>query len=180
MADEKKEPWLNYLAMTTVLFAVLATLSTFKGGNYSTKSLLFQSQASDQWAYFQAKSIKSYLYEGQKDRYETELNFSESELSASGIKHYNEKIAFFGEKIKKYDSEKAAISAEAKKLEKLREDAQQHSRAFGMAIIFLQIAILIGSISALMKKKSLWLVSIVIGSAGILYFINGFLLFLPV
>ena len=35
MAEEKKEPWLNYLALTTVIFAVCATLSTFKGGGFS-------------------------------------------------------------------------------------------------------------------------------------------------
>lgn len=28
MAEEKKETWLNYLALTTVIFAVCATLST--------------------------------------------------------------------------------------------------------------------------------------------------------
>jgi hypothetical protein len=32
MAEEKKETWLNYLALTTVILAVCATLSTFKGG----------------------------------------------------------------------------------------------------------------------------------------------------
>jgi len=50
MAEEKKEPWLNYLAMTTVLFAVCATLSTLKGGGYGSKAIMSQSQASDEWA----------------------------------------------------------------------------------------------------------------------------------
>ncbi|MBF0519330.1 MAG: DUF4337 domain-containing protein [Nitrospirae bacterium] len=180
MADEKKEPWLNWLAMTTVLFAVLATLSTFKGGSYSTKSLLYQSQASDQWAYFQSKSIKSYIYEAQKDRYESELKYSEPKLSDVQQKHYNEKITAFGEKLKKYESEKKTIAAEAKKLEQQRDEAKNHSQAFGMAVIFLQIAILIGSISALMKKKTLWYISIAIGVAGVFNFINGFMLFLSV
>ena len=40
MAEEKKDPWLSYLALTTVIFAVCATLSTFKGGGYSTKSVI--------------------------------------------------------------------------------------------------------------------------------------------
>ena len=35
MAEEKKEPWLNYLALTTVIFAVCATRSTFKEGGFS-------------------------------------------------------------------------------------------------------------------------------------------------
>ncbi|HEX9113470.1 MAG TPA: DUF4337 family protein, partial [Nitrospirota bacterium] len=61
MAEEKKEPWLNYLALTTVVFAVCATLSTLKGGGYGSKAVISQAQASDQWAYFQSKSIKGYL-----------------------------------------------------------------------------------------------------------------------
>ncbi len=73
MAEEKKEPWLNYLALTTVILAVCATLSTFKGGGFSTRSVLSQTQASDQWAYYQAKSIKGYLYELQKEKLELEL-----------------------------------------------------------------------------------------------------------
>ena len=58
MAEEKKEPWLSWLALSTVILAVCATLSTFKGGGYSTRSVMSQTQAPDQWAYFQAKSIK--------------------------------------------------------------------------------------------------------------------------
>jgi Domain of unknown function (DUF4337) len=52
MAEEKKEPWLNYLALATVILAVCATLSTFKGGGFSTRSVLSQSKAASQWAYF--------------------------------------------------------------------------------------------------------------------------------
>ena len=63
MAEEKKEGWLNLLALTTVILAVCATLATFKGGGHSTKAVLSQSQASDQWAYYQAKGIKGNLYE---------------------------------------------------------------------------------------------------------------------
>jgi hypothetical protein len=56
MAEEKKELWLNYLALTTVILAVGATLATFKGGQYSTRSVLSQSQASDQWTFFHLKA----------------------------------------------------------------------------------------------------------------------------
>jgi hypothetical protein len=56
-----------------VIFAVCATLSAFKGGGFSTRSVMSQSQASDQWAYFQAKGIKSYLYELQTEKLEMEL-----------------------------------------------------------------------------------------------------------
>lgn len=70
MTEDKKEKWMNYLAMTTVIFAVCATLSTFKGGGYGSKALLNQTNASDQWAFYQSKSIKSALTKNQKDNIE--------------------------------------------------------------------------------------------------------------
>jgi hypothetical protein len=56
--------------------------------------------------------------------------------------------------------------------------AQKHSQAFGMAVIFLQIAILLSSIAALLKKKIVWTLGLVTGVLGIMYFVNGFFLFL--
>lgn len=55
------------MAITTILVAVTAILSTFKGRGYSTRSLLNQTKASDQWAFFQSKSIKSYIYDMRRD-----------------------------------------------------------------------------------------------------------------
>ncbi len=76
MADDKKEPWLNLLALTTVILAVCATLATFKGGGHSTRTVLSQSQASDQWAYYQAKGIKGNLYEVEAMRLRRELDLA--------------------------------------------------------------------------------------------------------
>ena len=55
--EEKKETWLNYLALITVIIALGATLSTLRVGSFSSGSILKQTQASNQWSYFQAKSI---------------------------------------------------------------------------------------------------------------------------
>jgi len=177
MADEKKEPWLNYLALTTIVFAVAATLSTFKGGGYSTKSVLSQEQASNKWAYFQSKSLKLYIYETQKEALELDiLRISKSE---TGVKDaYQKKIDDFDTSIKRYEKEKAEIKKEAEQFETLRDEAQIHSKAFGMAVIFLQISILLSSISALIKRKYLWHIAMIVGAVGLFYFLNGFLLFL--
>jgi hypothetical protein len=177
MAEEKKEPWLNYLALATVALAVCATLSTFKGGSYSTRSVLSQSQAANQWAYYQAKSLKGYLYEIQKETLESQLQEKEAISSAAGQEGLKARIASYGTKIAKYDSEKADIMKEARKFEQIRDDAQTHSRIFGIAVIFLQIAILLSSIAALMKKKLIWCLGLLIGAAGAFYFVDGFLLF---
>ena len=174
MKDEKKEKWLNYLSFTTVLIAVCATLATFKGGGYSTKSLLSQSKASDQWAYYQSKSIKSYLYEMQKENLELQLSNASNKTNADELQ---KRIDSYTGKIKKYDEEKEQINKEAKNFENVRDESKIHSERFGMAVIFLQVSILLSSISALTKKKMLWGISIFIGAIGIVYFINGFVVF---
>jgi len=177
MAEEKKESWMNFLALTTVILAVCATLSTFKGGGYSTRSVMSQTQASDQWAYFQSKSIKSYIYEMQLDKLDLELKTGGKSFSPAVTAEYTKRIADYSQKIKKYDAEKAEIQKEARKFEEIRNDAQKHSQIFGVAVIYLQIAILLSSIAALIKKRNIWFLGVGVGLVGILYFANGFLLF---
>ncbi len=53
MAEPARNPadrWLNYVALTTVILAVAASPSTFKGNQLSTRAVLSQSQASDRLA----------------------------------------------------------------------------------------------------------------------------------
>jgi hypothetical protein len=178
MAEEKKEAWLNYLALTTVIFAVCATLSTFKGGGFSTRSVMSQSQASDQWAFFQAKSIKSYIYQMQKESMELRLLDLPKSTSKEMVNAHKEKIADYKKKIEKYEQDKSDIQEKAKQLESVRDESQKHSQAFGMAVIFLQIAILLSSIAGLLKKKMVWYGGIATGLVGLFYFVNGFFVIL--
>jgi hypothetical protein len=173
MAEEKKEPWLNYLALTTIIFAVCATLASFKGSSFSTLAVLSQSQSSDQWAYYQSKSLKSYLYEVQKDTLELDMKTKEPTI----LEEYKKKIDDYSLKIKRYETEKSEIQEKAKKLEETRDEARRHSKTFGVGVIYLQIAILLSSIAALLKKKPVWFVGVIVGVIGIVYFIDGFILF---
>jgi hypothetical protein len=178
MAEEKKEGWLNFLALTTVIFAVCATLSTFKGGSFSTRSVLSQAQASNEWAYYQAKSIKGYIYDIQREKLELELKAAGKNSPKPVIEEYGKKIEDYSKRVKRYDEEKSKIEQDARNLEKIRDDAQKHSQTFGMAVIFLQIAILLSSIAALLKKKPVWTIGLLTGVVGIVYFVDGFFLFM--
>ncbi len=178
MAEEKKEAWLNYLALSTVIFAVCATLSTFKGGGFSTRSVMSQSQASDQWAYFQSKGIKAYLYELQAEKMELELQALQRTAPKETVTAYKDKIADYKKKIDKYEGEKAEIQDKARKLEAIRDESQLHSKAFGVAVIYLQIAILLSTIAGLLRKKQVWYLGLVTGSLGLIFFADGFLVFL--
>lgn len=178
MADEKKEKWLNWLAVTTVIFAVCATLATFKGGGFSTRAVLSQSKASDQWAFYQSKSIKGYLYALQAESFMMDIKSNGAKLPQSVKDEYQKKIDGYNEKLKTYDEEKKKIEKDARELEVVRDDAQKHSQAFGQAVIFLQIAILLSSIAALMKRRNIWLLGVASGALGIVYFANGFFMFI--
>ena len=176
--EEKKETWLNYLALITVIIALGATLSTLRVGSFSSGSILKQTQASNQWSYFQAKSIKSSLYEIQKEELEFELNTIGQTASRDVTEKLEKKIASYSQRIKRYDDEKAAIMSDAKKFEAERDLGTRHSQAFGLAVILLQLAILLSSIAALMKNKSVWVLGLLLGGLGIVAFANGYWLFL--
>ena len=179
MAEENKEKWMNYMAITTVLIAVCATFSTFKGGGYGTKSLMNQTLASDQWSFFEAKSLKSYIFEMQKDNLELQKGMlSKSGTNAEILDKYQVKIDGYSKKLKQYEDDKAEIKKRANGFEATRDECKNHSAAFGIAVIFLQISILLSSISALAKKHYIYYLSLIVGAVGVLYFFDGFFLFL--
>lgn len=175
MGDETKAGWLNLLALTTVILAVCATLATFKGGGYSTRTVLSQSLASDQWAYYQAKGIKFNLYELEALRLRRELALAPK----VALPTLEQSLAEVEKKTAKYDGERIEIQKEARRFEGQKADAQKHSAAFGLAVIFLQIAILLSSIAALLKQKPVYYLGLAVGLVGLVYFLNGFYLFLP-
>ena len=170
MADERKEPWLNLLALTTVILAVCATLATFKGGGYSTRSILSQSRASDQWAFYQAKSIKGHTYEMAKEKLELDLKALGPKAPEDVVAAYRKKLEDYGRSLAKYEAEKAAIQAEAKACEASRDEAQRFSQAFGKAVIYLQIGILLSSIAALLKRKPVYYLGLAVGAIGFVTF----------
>jgi hypothetical protein len=178
MAEVKKERWLDYLALSTVIFAICATLSTFKGGGYSTRSVLSQEQASDQWNFFQAKSIRESLYVVQKENLGLQLTNLDKINSQEAKDRYAKALESSEKNIQKYKTQKTEIEKIAREFEAKRDDAQKHGQPFGIAVIFFQIAILLCSIAGLFKRKQIWYVALPVGMMGLIYFANGFLLFM--
>jgi hypothetical protein len=172
MSDETKAVWLNWLAITTIIFSASATLSTFKGGGYSTKAVLAQTKASNQWAYFQSKSVKQHTCELQRDAFELQaLGACEPALADS----YRVKLVDLNKDIARYDKEKNEIKASAESLEVAKSDYQRHSSTFGLAVVYLQVAIMFSALAALLKKKYIWGLGVVVGSYGLANFIYAIL-----
>lgn len=62
-----------------------------------------QTQASDQWAFYQAKSVKGYIYEMQKDKLELEIKGMGAKAPQALLEEYRNKIDGYGKKIARYD-----------------------------------------------------------------------------
>lgn len=176
MAEEKKESWINQMALVTVILAVCATLSTFKGGSYSTQSVINQTLASDQWAFYQANSTKQHLHELQVEqlRLQAMALAPASPIAAA----YAAGIVDNQRKTELYEGKKHQIDEKARDFEQQRDDARKHGKPFGMAVIFLQVAILLNSIAGLLKLRRIFWLALPIGMVGVGFFVDGFVLFI--
>jgi len=165
-----KEKLPTFIAITTLLLAVCATLATFKAAGYGNRMVLAQSQASDQWAYYQAKSIKETAYQTQRDAFQLLLEQNPSASVQSRIKEYDQEVS-------RYKDEKKEIMADAKRLEGERDKAQQFNSRYGQALIFLQIGILMSSLAAISKAAYYWYLGLAAGGAGVVYFLHTMFFF---
>jgi hypothetical protein len=118
------------------------------------------------------------MYHMQAEKMEMELAGLSRSAPREVLVQYREKILDYRKRYEKYEQEKAEIEVAAKNLEKVRDESQLHAKAFGVAVIYLQIAILLSSIAGLLKKKPVWYVGLATGSIGLVFFANGFWLFI--
>lgn len=153
------------IAVTTLVLAVCATLASFKAAGYGNKMVLAQNQASDQWAFYQAKSIRETSYQLEKNQLEIMAKqFGQPEL-------YREKIEAYNQEITRYRQEKSEIQQEAKQMEALRDSAQGFNALFGQSLIFLQVGILLSSLASINKVHYYWFMGAGSGGIGVVMFI---------
>ena len=163
---EKRDSWTKYVSLSLIFLAVLTAIATQKGAGYSStvikqlnEATFNQAEASDQWAYYQAKGIKQSIYELERDR-----------LANAGEDDEETLTGLFA-KIAKYDAEKKELSADAKTFESKRNTARalaakasEQGRQMGLAATIFQIAIAMGGICLVVKKRWLWVASLLLGA----------------
>jgi len=174
--SEHRARWIVYLSFSTALIAVLAAIAALESGAFSNdalleknEALLAQAKASDQWAYYQAKSVKSAIYSSQAAAAQT----ANPELAA---KAHSE--------AERYSREEEEISKTAKELEKEVEEktersteSMEHHHRFAYSVTMFQISIALAAVAALSRQKPVWYAGLVVAFAGCIYFLDGFRLF---
>ena len=165
---EKREAWTKYVSLTVVIIAVCAAIATQWSGKYGSRVLVQlntatynQSQASDQWSFYQAKSIKQNLYEVSRNQLPKTTDATEAAQQA----------AEFEKKIAKYDLEKKKIMDDAKEFEKKRDEARKNAdeasakgSSMGLAVSLFSVSIAMASICMVTKKKPLWFVAVLVAA----------------
>src|SRR5713226_10360526 len=58
-AKHSGEAWISWVALSTAILAVLAAIASLLSGQHANEAMMSQIAASDQWNYYQAKSIKA-------------------------------------------------------------------------------------------------------------------------
>jgi hypothetical protein len=174
--SEEKEKWQGWLALSTAIMAVLAALTTLYMGKFSSRAIMAQGQESDQWAYYQAKSIKGHTFEINKKTLELQL-LTQKGMSPEAAKEYQKILKTYADDIKRYDGEKKEIKDKAETIAKAKLKAQDMGGNFAYALIFLQIALMLSSIASLTKRHYLWYIALICNLGWLFFFMDAWILF---
>jgi hypothetical protein len=167
--DHEGGRFLKQIALTTALFAALAAIAALLAGAtvnnalvLKTEAARLQSEASDQWAFYQAKGIKAAVQEASQTAW----------LSIG-----KEPPTEYGKTQKRYTNEQVEIQQRAKEFEKQRDEKSaeadhllHHHHGYANSVAILQVAIALGAVAALGRNKFIWLVSLLAGTSGFALF----------
>lgn len=158
--DAVKEHFERRSALTIAILAAVCAYASLGAGNSNTDTLLAATNAADQWAYFQSKSMKSHTYEVERDLASMLQPGSVDEAKRQAfVEHCTKQTA-------RYATEKEEAKGKAEESEKVVKDASRKNANYGVAALLLQVAIVITSISILVRRNLLWLGGAAIGLAG--------------
>ena len=152
-AEHAKNPFERKVAFSMAVIAAALAIVSVAGHILTTDELLAQQKASDQWSYYQAKSIR---------RYESDIARDMLAAANAGPAAINK----YGANLERYEKEGEEIQVEARKLE--AESHLRGAQAFRTHIgeVFIEIGIVLASLAILTKRRNMWLTSMGSAAAG--------------
>ncbi|HEY1815957.1 MAG TPA: DUF4337 domain-containing protein [Kofleriaceae bacterium] len=150
-AEESRSVWISRVAVSSAILAVLAAITALLASHHSDEAILEQMKATDQWSYYQAKSIKLAVLQNDLD--------SRKDDGKPVLPERSKKVG-------EYQKDMQDIQDKGQELEDSSEAHMQHHVWYARGVTAFQIAIAIGAISVLAKRPKLWLLSLAIGGVG--------------
>jgi hypothetical protein len=168
------------VALTTAIIAVVLAIASLGGNNATKEMLLAQQRSSDQWAFYQAKSVKEHLTHTRRKELELELAERRAGLSPDVRKQAEALLSELTDEEARYQAEKKEIEKEAKALEHERDENRLRDPYFDFGEALLQIAIVLASIAILSDVRLIFYASLGGAGLGVLLTLNGYLLLVQI
>ena len=154
-SETARESGERAIGLTMAIFAVLLAVATMMSHRAHTEEMILETQATDQWNYYQAKNIRSHVYD------------ADAELAGLFGDKAAQAIADFRANSEKQRKDSEAIQVEAERLGKEVQLTERQARFYDGSELFLEVAIVLSSISLLAQSRLYWKVSFVFGAAGV-------------
>jgi len=156
---------LRNIALTTAMLAACGAVAALQAGGTVNEALVLkteagrlQAEASDQWAYYQAKGIKGNVQEAARMTWIAAGKAVPSTLEES-IQRYAAEQKEIEHAAREKERERDAKSSEADRL------LVRHHR-FATSVALLQVGIALGAVAALTRQRVVWLGSGILGLLG--------------
>ena len=161
----KHDPGMAPVSLTMAVLAVMVAVVSLLGHRAHTEEVVTQARASDQWAYYQAKNIREH-----EDELFADFAAVAGSSDAGAMAKFGEKSAQEGER---YKHDKGEIKDKADDLD--REVVVERRRAdrYDLAEVFLEIGLVITSITLLSGRRIFWHVGIVLSVVGVVVAVMG-------
>ncbi len=153
------------MAIVAALLAIVSVL----GQHYNTEELLKQQQSSDEWAYYQAKEIRRYVAQSTQDV------LAHNGLSQTPKEGAGAAADRYGKDSARYAVEGTKLQDEARKLEQERDESGKKAKQFHIGEVFLEVAIVLLSLSILTKRRALAFAGFASAIFGVVWSTRGFL-----
>ena len=174
MAEILPEKWMKGVAITTTILAVLTAIASSRASYCVAQAQLLTALEGSKWAYYQAKSIKQGLAESQLKAFEADIlgptSPEQRALLQNNIDDYQKNIT-------RYNDEKESIKKEAEKTGKDNLINGRKGSQFSLAVVFFQIGIMLSSVSALLKRREMWIIGLIFGGIACILLANAVFLF---
>lgn len=158
------------VSLTMAILAVLVAGIAVLGHRAHTEEIILQNKVTDQWSYYQAKNIRRQNLELFTDLLTISEFRDQHKQTVEKLKQKYQDTAA------KYAKDQKEIDAEARKLEKEVDLERRRADRFDLGESFLEIGLVITSITLLTRKRLFWGMGILASVIGVVIAAFGFFL----
>ena len=176
LEEVKQKSFTRHVALVTAIIAVILAITSLGGNKAMKEMLLSQQEASNQWAYYQAKVIREHLYRSQSLLLEAQVLERGSAMKPEVRGQIESLMKKADAEATRFATEKTSVEEEAKKFEHESDTYRSKDPYFEYCEVFLQIAIVIASIAILSASRPVFYFSLMSALIGTILSANGFLM----